>query len=132
MSYILEEIANFLTAQGYSNIYIDTYAGDDGDDTAISDKIYIHSESSGTQTIQEPIRNLDFAVYVRRTTTAQAMQDSNELAKLLRSNIQVTSTDNKIVTIQVTTHPFRWSSVNILPEFCFRCRVVYSDTTLTN
>lgn len=132
MSYILEEIANFLTAQGYSNIYIDTYAGDDGDDTAISDKIYIHSESSGTQAIQEPIRNLDFAVYVRRTTTAQAMQDSNELAKLLRSNIQVTSTNNKIVTIQVTTHPFRWSSANILPEFCFRCRVVYSDTTLTN
>lgn len=132
MSYILEDIATFLGTQGYSNVYIDTYAGDDGDNTAISDKIYIHSESSGVQAIQEPVRTLDFAVYVRRTTTAQAIEDSNNLAKLLRSNIQVTSVNHKIVTIQIITHPFKWSSNNVLPEFCFRCRVLYSDITLTS
>ena len=132
MIYILEDIATFLSTKGYTNIYIDTYAGDDGDNTAISDKIYIHSESSNTQSIQDPTRSLDFSVYVRRTTNTLAIEDSNNISKLLRSNIEIASTNHKIVIIQIISHPFRWSSSNVLPEFCFRCRVIYSDISLTS
>lgn len=132
MSYILKDIADYIEANtSFTDVYVDTYAGDEGDNTAISDKIYLHSDSSPVQPIQEPWRELDFSVYVRRTTNEQAVTDSLALSKLLRTNIKLASSTNQIIFIQVISHPFRWSNQNATPEMAFRVKVRYIDTNLT-
>lgn len=134
MSYILKDIADYIEANtDFTDVFVDTYAGDEGDNTAISDKIYLHSDSSPSQPIQGPWRELDFSVYVRRTTNQQAITDSLELSKLLRSNISLLpESTNQIIFIQVISHPFRWSNQNAIPEMAFRCKVRYSDIDLTS
>lgn len=121
MQYYLQPIQEFLTTNGYTNVFYDY------DNPSKEERIFIQP-TGGVKDPSVPNEFRDFAIYIRRNNRASARADTEAIYTLLDSNSIPDKGINKIKTITPPTI-FSIPETGVQSEYLiqFRCLIVDSS-----
>jgi hypothetical protein len=131
MNYPLDAIDTILTAQGYTDIYIDQVFSDSSQNTSIIEAIFLVSEPTAGR--DNFAQFFDFAIYVRRNDPEQARIVATNIYKYLNTfrgkDEPISSGGIKINYIETLTKPsfFGTNTQGGQTEFISRYRIQYVD-----
>jgi hypothetical protein len=135
MNYPLDAIDTILTAEGFTNIYIDAVFDDPAVNSSVTNGIFLISEpTAGRDNYQQ---NFDFAIYVRRGDPEQARIVCNDVYLALNTfrgrDEALSSGGIKITYIQTTTKPSFYGNNTqaMFTEFIARFTMQYVDVDIT-
>lgn len=105
MAYYLDKIADYLEAQGYTNIFVDYYI-EAGSDTSTDPSIILMAEG-GSKTVNIPYNVFDFAIYVRRANKLEARETAQALFELLDSRGDI---GDPVLRLKTRQSPYFYST----------------------
>lgn len=121
MQYYLQSIQEFLTTNGYTNVFYDY------DNPSEDERIFIQS-TGGVKDPSVPNEFRDFAIYIRRNNRASARTDTEVIYTLLDSN---SIPDKGIIKIETITPPtiFSIPETGSQSEYLIQFRCLIVDNT---
>jgi hypothetical protein len=124
MQYYLQTIQEYLTVQGYSNVFYDY------DNPSEEERIYLQPTGGAPKEVAVPNLYQDFAIYIRRNSRALARSDTQAIFALLDS---FQFPDKGILKLETITPPTIYTiepTTGSQSEFIIQFRCLVLDSSL--